>query len=195
MPSSNKASTKKKTNPKKDSKIIVDVYVPKFDDLWNNHPNILNIKACEEKNKITGDYLYDDQCAIALSYSLKKCKVNFNSLKVNKCACGYLRGAQDIANWLYNKKPFGDKVKWISINPLKYTDELEGKKGIVFFEDFWRRDTDKPDRRTGDHIDFWKSDKTTKFGSFSLWFDVAFQTEMRRSSYTKCKNIWFWEIE
>lgn len=33
MKKSNKKPTIKKTNPKKNSKIIVDVYVPKFDDL------------------------------------------------------------------------------------------------------------------------------------------------------------------
>ena len=71
-------------------------------------------------------------CYHLLSYSLKKCKVNFNSLKVNKCAWLFER-AQDIVNWLYNKKPFGDKVKWISINPLKYTDEWKVKKELYFF--------------------------------------------------------------
>lgn len=83
-----------KLNQQKNSHIVVKPYIPKFEDLWNNHPKILNITACKEKNPVTNKLAYANQCAISLSYSFEKCNINFKSLEGNKCKCGYIRGAE-----------------------------------------------------------------------------------------------------
>ena len=55
-------------------------------------------------------YLYENQCAINMHYCLKNSGVNMDSFKGGICKHGLARGAQELANWLKNLKPFGDKV-------------------------------------------------------------------------------------
>ena len=108
MPKNNNKPIKTKTNSKKNTNVTVKIFIPKFEDLWNNHPNINGIKkACDEKNS-KGLYLYDNQCAINMHYCFKKSEVNMASFKGMKCKHGFARGAEEMANWLRYLKPFGN---------------------------------------------------------------------------------------
>jgi hypothetical protein len=204
MPNNNNKPTKIKTNSKKNTNVNVNIYVPKFDDLWNNHPKTKGIdRVCDEKNgkdkKGKDIYLYENQCAINMHYCLKNSGVNMDSFKGGICKHGLARGAQELANWLKNLKPFGDKVICNIYTGSDYKDNIANRTGIIFFSNYWKRPGEDEERRSGDHIDLFRDDefldlaRLTNYRMISYSISAAFSSDV--TSFSKSKEVWFWEIK
>lgn len=77
---------------------------------------------------------------------------------------------------------------------------MNERTGIVFFKDYWQRNTDFGENRTGDHIDLWDGRGLDKLASqdalgnflgntLGLYLDGIY------SDKNKSKEVWFWEIK
>ena len=77
------------------------------------------------------------------------------------------------------------KVRKLKSN--NFTTPIKGKKGIIFFKDFWKRSGESFRDRTGDHIDLWNGHKLTGSYFFTFWSNY-FHT------YDDSKEIWFWPV-
>ena len=177
-----------------------------FETLWNQYP-IDPLTSATEWIGGTCSNL-DNQCAVRLSRSLKKYDTTnpsaifntdeYGSGKQKEPTCVehkvvYARGAESLANYLYDyaKKDGAKFKKRMQYAPKEKgntaaLDEmrkkakagLKGKKGVIFFKDFFtRRGAMKPD---GDHIDLWNGSKTRTPGA-EKYFDRALE-------------IWFYEF-
>ena len=49
---------------------------------------------------------------------------------------------------------------------MNFKAKIAGKKGIIYFEDYWLRPEDRPERPTGDHIDLWNGSRLTEVSSW-----------------------------
>ncbi len=177
-----------------------------FDNLWKNHPAIVDEgKACigggfsKDPNAVT---TIGNQCAINISMAFKKCGVNVGKWGIQGCKLAkredshknHAIRAQELANALrkISVKGVGTLQK---ITPEDFDINLAGKTGIIFFKDYWRRETDPPNARTGDHIDLWNGSKTTSAGWFRL--NLVPELPLGRwgwSNLEGSKTIWFWAV-
>jgi hypothetical protein len=120
----------------------------KFKDLWDNYPSD---PPCSTKD-------FKNQCAIRVGAALAKSGVVTTSLVPGSRHCwhhkhseGHALAAEELAAGL-------KKVRIRGISPAievpgeGFKSKLAGKKGIVFFKDYWMRNADAPDRPTGDHV-------------------------------------------
>lgn len=119
---------------------------------------------------------YINQCAIRLSMALngeRTLTVDKGTYTEPKCAHGHARGAESLANWLY------DKIG----RPKIYTDgadakkKIAGKNGIIFFKDCFQRDGEAT--RRGDHIDLWD----------------GFTGRTYNDDANLASQVWFWELK
>ena len=140
---------------------------PAFINLWNNYPT--------EGSPCDGPW--ENQCAIRLSLTLNAemtITVNKDTYSEPKCAHGHARGAESLANWLWESSHLG--------RPKVYTDgakakrELNTKTGIIFFKDCFTRAGET--KRRGDHIDLWNK------GIAKTYDDPG----------NKSAQVWFWEL-
>ena len=77
---------------------------------------------------------------------------------------------------------------------------LNEKTGIIFFKDYWRRNGETGESRTGDHIDLWDGrgvDKLRSQGRISnfLTNTLGIYWDGWYSDKNKSKEVWFWEIK
>ena len=132
----------------------------KFQDLWKNYPNS---DPCV--NQKTGKKAYDNQCAIRVGMALEKSGVSFKNFVGPRCEFGphgngMVLRAEALAQWL-RSMPFKGCPASQVYEGKGFHKRLAGRTGIVFFKDYWTRDTDKPNSPTGDHIDLWNRDRLT----------------------------------
>ena len=86
----------------------------------------------------------------------------------------------------------------VGVNADEFKDKLAGRKGIIYFKDYWQRAGEEHRSRSGDHIDLWNGSSLTSgwswwrihvrvgsFGAHSI-FDV--------SDYEQAKAVWFWRV-
>jgi hypothetical protein len=177
-----------------------------FENLWNNHPSIKgNSNPCNQNGKKN----FTNQCAIRVGVSLEMC--GFDTKKLPGAThCwhghkneGHVIRAEEMANGLSRIRVPGLK-QLIKVDPKNLTTELSGKKGIIFFKDYWRRTnkttkfTESFRNRSGDHIDIWNGRRTTdptswarlnlRIGGFGLH---TLSSEF--SDFEDSREIWFWE--
>jgi Type VI secretion system (T6SS), amidase effector protein 4 len=140
---------------------------PVFTKLWSSYPTVA--KPC--------DGPWSNQCAIRLSVTLNAegtLTISSTTYTEPKCAHGHARGAESLANWLWNSGRLG--------RPTVYADgataktAIADKRGIIFFKDCFTRDGSTV--QTGDHIDLWQRGFTKTYN------DPA----------NKAKQVWFWEF-
>lgn len=78
------------------------------------------------------------------------------------------------------------------IAPGSFQDKLEGRTGLIYFKDYWRRGNESFGNRSGDHIDLWNKseiiDASMLYRSVIEWLGLV-------SDLNKSKEIWFWEIK
>jgi Type VI secretion system (T6SS), amidase effector protein 4 len=146
---------------------------------------------------------YEHQCAIKMSRALKKYDTTNPSVIFDESQFTYkgkpepvcvaddithARGAQSLADYLYDyARKRGAKLKPRTLfRPKDHTSRalaelrkkaktaLKGKKGVIFFKDFWG------DNNAGDHIDLWNG-STTRNKEANAYFDHA-------------SEIWFYEF-
>ena len=131
-----------------------------FETLLNNYPE-QTIKHDKDHNGTD----FKDHCAIHLSEALLRSGVMLKGFPTKRKCWGcptpdehgkgvHAIAATDLANYLL-RKPFVGCPKAVNINPSNLYDDISDKKGIIYFENYWQRDGDSNDNRTGDHIDLW----------------------------------------
>jgi len=176
-----------------------------FKRLWDNHPTIAGEEAPCTTN---GTKNFPNQCAIRVGVSLTKCGVKTTNIPgVTHCWHGHPKSeghvirAEELAEGLSKIKLAGLKPVE-KLNPQTYSDEISGKKGIIFFKDYWERTTSGNKEafrnRSGDHIDIWNGSRITdltswarinlRIGSFGLHTITD-----NFSDFQDSKEIWFWE--
>ncbi len=177
-----------------------------FNMLWENHPTITGQdNPCTTNGKLN----FTNQCAIRVGVSLAKCGVKTSNLPgATHCwhghdkSEGHVIRAEELANAL-NKYPISGIQQVQKVNPEEFSKELFGKKGIIFFKDYWRRTNNGKKEsfhnRSGDHIDLWNGSKITdwrswariyaRIGSFGLHDLVPGWSDLEDS-----KSIWFWRV-
>jgi len=179
-----------------------------FNKLWENHPTIT---GDDNPCKTNGKPHVPNQCAIRMGVSLARCGVNISHLPgVLHCwhkhdkSLGHVVRAEELAKGLEKHSVFLPGVQKIQkVNPEEFKDTLGGKRGIIFFKDYYQRTNNGKKEsfrnRSGDHIDLWNGSRLTDFrtwsrihlriggyGIHSLFDDV--------SDYEESKSIWFWRI-
>jgi hypothetical protein len=167
--------------------------VIKFQQLWDSYPTIQGDKTpCTTNGKTN----FDDQCAIRLGSALAKNGVKTTNLVPKGRHCwqhdiseGHVLAAEELANGLA-RFHIGGIQKKIEINPSTFQKDLIGKKGIIFFKDFWTRNGESFRNRSGDHIDLWNGSPLTDWRTWFL-MSATFNTG---GTYSRSKEIWFWRV-
>jgi hypothetical protein len=165
-----------------------------FKQLWANHPtNSGNSLPC----RTLGISNFENQCAIRMGVCLKDSGVALGQiggaitcsqvLLTNhaKDEMHFVR-AKELANALRRGGIPGIGSAHSLQTPADFANELDGRRGIIFFNGYWWRKEDKT-RPTGDHIDLWNGWRTTAKALFP-WFGWL-------GGYNKSGEIWFWEVK
>jgi RHS repeat-associated protein len=162
-----------------------------FSTLWRSYPDE---NPCADVH---------NQCAMRVAQSLYESGVSFASYPGGKQPpCGIAR-AQELADWLTAGSRFNGQGKRVSMAGAEWEEKLRNKTGIVFFKDYWKRDTDKGAATTGDHIDLWNKDTLTRFGWASFFRFTLGIPEIPNpfgegnyySDLSESKAVWFWEVK
>ncbi|MBL1261311.1 MAG: hypothetical protein COB33_012350 [Thiotrichaceae bacterium] len=178
-----------------------------FQKLWENHPTITG-----DENPCTtnGKSNFPNQCAIRMGVSLARCGVDTSRIpgaihcwhKHDK-SLGHIIRAEELAKGLEKHSVFIPGVQKVQkVNPEEFKDTLRGKRGIIFFKNYWRRTNNGKKEsfrnRSGDHIDLWNGHKITspnswarihlRIGSFGL-HSFGLYSDLEDS-----KSIWFWRV-
>ncbi len=174
-----------------------------FKKLWQNHPTVSG-----EDNPCTtnGKKNFANQCAIRVGSALAKCGVKTANIPgATHCwhqhdkSEGHVIRAEELAKGL-NKYPISGIQKVIKVNPGEFAKELSGKKGIIFFKDYWQRTVNGKKEnfrnRSDDHIDLWNGSRIT---SASSWARIHLRignfglhsVSDHWSDYEDSKTIWF----
>lgn len=160
----------------------------KFQKVWDAHPMTLGEHDPCRNEK--GDPAFGNQCAIRMGIALLGAGIKVPASKSVK-HCWY-KGhqqhcllAEQLAGWILLQKPtFGAAEKrvgkkWDATNGVD-VGFYKGRKGIIFFKDFWARaGENEAVAPTGDHIDVW---------------DGAKQGSGSDNYFERSKQLWFWEL-
>lgn len=175
-----------------------------FKDLWSNHPTINNDGSCESN----GIKHFPNQCAIRLGISLRRCGIDTSKIPgATHCWYhakneGHIIRAEELAIGLA-KFPISGMQEVIKIEPKNFDSSISGKKGIIFFKDYWQRTANGKKEifhnRSGDHIDLWNISRLTDLSSW-----VRIHLRIGRfglhsisdawSDFEDSKSIWFWNM-
>lgn len=166
----------------------------KFQPIWDNHPDIKDHDHNPCKNA-AGDPAFGNECSIRLSIAFKRAGINVPATKATPHCwfpghVQHVLQAEALAGWiLLQKAKFGKVDKkvgqeWDAKNGVS-VDYYKGKKGIIFFKDFWRRELaggkmESLENQTGDHIEAWDGQNQAA-GSHDDYF-------------VRSKQLWFWEL-
>src|SRR5471032_504039 len=154
--------TKVQTNTTKDSVCKIDVPAVHFADLWQSYPGKLPYLDPKTGKPPLG---YENQCAIKVSWAIHGVGVQMKSFKdaaVSVEGKKLAVRAEELATWLKRIPLCGLPAVPLNITGKDWRTKIDGKTGIVFFKDYWRRDGQK--HPTGDHIDLWNKSKLTSTG-------------------------------
>ena len=161
----------------------------KFRDLWKFYPEEA---PCDKKS-------FSNQCAMKVGSALAKCGVRTSTLVPKNRHCwhhkeneGHALSASELAAGLRKTKIPGIAAA-IEIEVTNFKAQLAGKKGIIYFEDYWLRAEDRPERPTGDHIDLWNESRLTDATSW-LRVQLGISYEGVWSDFKKSKKILFWTV-
>ena len=156
-----------------------------FQQLWDNYPSNDPCDAKDEK----GAPLFSNQCAIRLSYAMKKSGISMESFpKKRKCwvhpGQDHILAAAELADWIQNSK-IPNMLVTETVTGEKWRDRVLSRTGIICFEDYYLRG----DGSGGDHIDLWDGSAMTGFGSYfrarfnivipSVWSDLGKSKKIR----------------
>ena len=157
----------------------------KFEKLWKNYPAD---DPCNAKGK-NGEQLFGNQCAIRVSYAMKKSGINFSSFpQKRKCwvhpSQDHILAATELANWI-EKSNIPNMLISENVTGAKWRQKILARTGIICFEDYYLRS----DGSGGDHIDLWNKDSMTGIGSYfrtrfnivvpSIWSDLSKSKKIR----------------
>ena len=161
-----------------------------FKQLWENYPDN---DPCDAKDK-KGKKLFSDQCAIRLSYTMKKSGISFSSYpQKRKCwvhaGADHILAAKELADWI-QKSNISSLLITENITGGNWRGKVSGRTGIICFEDYYLRS----DGSGGDHIDLWNGSSLTGIGSyFRTRFNIIIPSIW--SDLTKSKKIRFFLVK
>jgi hypothetical protein len=181
---------KVRTNTVKDSVCKLNVDTVKFTDLWSSYPNS---DPCEAKDE-QGNKKFKNQCAIRLSYALKKAGVTFKSYP-SKRKCWFhpdddhILAAKELADWL-ELQPFVGCKKSETVTGENWREKVKERTGIICFEDYYA----PSEGSGGDHIDLWNGSRMTDLSSglrtrFGIVIPSGIWSDLR-----KAKKIRFFPV-
>jgi hypothetical protein len=153
--------------------------------LWLRYPK--TNYPCSTNNRRN----FENQCAIRLGACLQNSGIDTDKLKVEKCwhhptKEGHTLRARDLARALSRGIVSGVGKKEEYENGIEGLTRIWGRRGIVYFKDFWE---ERPGSREGDHIDLWQMRRCK---SFELPQVPAYQPGLA-GDYEK-GSIWFWPV-
>jgi hypothetical protein len=169
----------------------------RFDTLWKSHPSVNGPEApCSGRN---GEPLFSNQCAIRVGVALAKCGVDTTKIPgAEHCwhhdqSAGHILRAEQLANGLHKANIAGVKTG-IGVKPDAIADQLRGKTGIIYFEDYWLRNGETTRNRSGDHIDLWNGTRLTTLSSF---FRIQWGVSIEGiwSDFARSKRVVFWGVQ
>lgn len=161
--------------------------------LWLSHPS----NTGEQYPCVTnGTSNFANQCAIRMGVCLKRAGVQPGQIGgaitcVQASNTGHVHDdmhfirAHEVANALNGASIPGLSPRITLTNPADFANELSGRKGIIYFKDYWYRPGETT-RATGDHIDVWNGWRTTA-KVLLPWFNWL-------GGYDGSGEIWFWEV-
>ena len=157
----------------------------KFSTLWNDYGSDL---SHTDKNE-----LFDNYCAINLSEALIKSGMFPGGTKCwGNCSSkqSHTIRAQELADWL-----LGNLSGAKDITGENFMDQIEGKTGIVFFQNYYEG---AEGGMTGDHIDLWNENEMGSYGITRTWIRTTIPflgVILNMSDLSKSTQILFWEIK
>ncbi|APD07506.1 hypothetical protein UJ101_02002 [Flavobacteriaceae bacterium UJ101] len=179
---------------KQDTKLTYSELIKNYESIRHSH------------FKANGEPYFDDYCAINLSHALLKSGVKINSSNVAKCyGCTDVNykgqhaiRAQELGEWLKIKKINGlSAVK--ELTGSNFRAYVNGKKGLIYFEDYWQRNGESGSTRTGDHVDIWTGNGLVSESWLADYFRLNFPNFMEEyfstASLYRSKKVYFWELE
>jgi len=167
----------------------------RFKELWENHPTISGEdNPCSTKGKIN----FSDQCAIKVGVALSSCGVNTSHIPgarhcwYHEKSQGHVLAAEDLEKGIKQRHiPGTGKMKKIESKDFKKI--LNGKKGIIFFKDYWARNGETKRNKSGDHIDLWNGSRLTDWKTWAR-IQLHLSWEGSWSDYRQSKEVWFWAV-
>jgi hypothetical protein len=161
-----------------------------FEVVRSNYPGSDPCSAKDSK----GQLLFRNQCAIRVSYALKRSGVSLASFpSARKCwvhpAEEHILSAKELADWLQKKTvPFIQTAE--DITGSQWRKKVLSRTGISCFEDYY---TAAPGGG-GDHIDLWDGSALTGVGS---WLRTRFNLVVPGfwSDFRKSKRIRFFPLQ
>ena len=179
-----------------------------FNELWNNHPTTKgNDNPCRTDGKPN---FGSNQCAIKLGVCFQNSGIDTTKIPgIRHCwqhdkSAGHVLAAEEFAKALKKHSPFLPGIqKVLEVNPKDFNETLAGKRGIIFFKDYWRRTVNGKKesfrKRSGDHIDLWNGHRTTDWTSWArIYIRIGrfglHSISDKWSDYEDSKSIWFWRV-
>jgi hypothetical protein len=110
--------------------------------------------------------------------------------------------ADELASWL-KRQPFcGLPQKPEDVTGKDWEKNIKGRTGIVYFADYWMRNTDKKKQPSGDHIDLWNGSSLTpapvnhlrSIGLNSISWLLGPLSRYNFSDLAGSSQILFWEV-
>lgn len=161
-----------------------------FAILRSNYPKD---DPCDARNE-KGELLFQNQCAIRVSYAMKKSGINLAGFpSARKCwvhkGHDHILAAKELADWI-DKGIVPQLKKSQDVTGEKWRDKVLDKKGIICFEDYYAASGGSG----GDHIDLWDGSSLTGLGS---WLRTRFSIAVPGywSDFRKSKKIRFFEVK
>lgn len=170
--------------------------MPNFKTLWDNYPAPGEVRAKCQNKQAKETKPFENYCAILMSECFIKSGLDLSQCPA-KYKCWAHAGprhvilAENLADWLAKSPPSGfGKIEKIQSTTFQKT--LSERTGVVFFKDYWQRQGESVDGRSGDHIDLWNKNRITE-GSMIYRAIIEFLGFV--SDLNKNREIWFWEVK
>jgi hypothetical protein len=172
--------------------------LPCFEQLFEQYPSTVSQTQCTKED---GTKVYDNNCAVRMSYTFKKIGYTLKTSRHRDANCDYIIAAVNFGRWM--RDTFGDPEAGSAtsgaVPGLKVLTEDEfnanykDKKGIIYFEFKYG------DYGTG-HVDIWMGNTTWSDGSSSYTTAGTYKDrEPTRGDHDyrgrKDVKIWFWPLE
>ncbi len=143
-----------------------------FEILTDNFPTSKGCKVYHSYKKEL-DVFKGVHCAINLSEALLGSGYELPCVKGSMCwgECSTRKHRKHIVNasvlGAFFLKKYRDKV--VELKGANYYKYVKGKKGIIYFENYWTKKEDRKGYPSGDHIDLWDGKKLLAYGGFGTW--------------------------
>lgn len=160
----------------------------KFKSLWDNFPDDA---PCDKQ--------FSNQCAIRVGTALAKSGIKTTNIVRKQRHCwhhkdseGHILAAAELADGL-NKFAIAGVQKSIELTPENFKSKIAGKTGIIYFQDYWERTTDKKGSPTGDHIDLWNG---SRISDWTSWIRIQMNIVIPGvwSDLENSKRVLFWQV-